>query len=293
MDLHYQREVTVGGLVLLGIILFILGTMWLSGRSFGAGDHLPIRFGEIGNLKTGSPVTVSGVAVGRVEEITLRGLNDVLVTVGLNDRVEPKVDAKATIVSVGLVGDVAIVLDPGTGAPLPPGTPIQGTMEKGLSELATKLGDRADTVLMGAQNFLNQQTADDMRAMINSLRRLADVMATQLPASTTQANRTLASMQELSEQLTETLGSPGLRNTLQRTDSLTANLNRMTMQFERTGASLDSLLSAVNSGQGTLGKLATDTTFYTELRDMTSSMRELLNSIKADPGKLTVQFKVF
>jgi phospholipid/cholesterol/gamma-HCH transport system substrate-binding protein len=71
------------------------------------------------------------------------------------------------------------------------------------------------------------------------------------------------------------------------------SVNQMTQQFERTGASLDSLLSAINRGQGTLGKLATDTTFYTELRDMTSSMRELLNSIKADPGKLTVQFKVF
>ena len=292
MDLHYQREVTVGGLVLLGITLFILGTMWLSGQSFGSGGHLPIRFPEIGNLKTGSPVTVSGVSVGRVEQIELRSLNDVLVTVGL-DKVEPKTDAKATIVSVGLVGDVAIVLDPGTGAPLPPGTPIDGAVETGLSDLAARLGERADTVLLGAQNFLNQQTADDMRAMINSLRRLADVMATQLPASTAQANRTLASMQELSEQLTETLGSPGLRNTLQRTDSLTMSLNRMTTQFERTGASLDSLLSAVNRGQGTLGKLATDTTFYTELRDMTSSMRELLNSIKADPGKLTVQFKVF
>jgi phospholipid/cholesterol/gamma-HCH transport system substrate-binding protein len=293
MDLHYQREVTVGGLVLLGIILFIFGTMWLSGRSFGAGQHLPIRFTEIGSLKTGSPVTVSGVAVGRVEDITLRSLNDVLVTVGLDDKVEPKADAQATIVSVGLVGDVAIVLDPGTGATLPPGTPITGTMEAGLSALAEKLGERADTVLQGAQSFLNQQTADDMRAMINSLRRLADVMATQLPASTSQANRTLASMQQLSDQLTETLGSPGLRNTLERTDSLTMSVNQMTQQFERTGASLDSLLSAINRGQGTLGKLATDTTFYTELRDMTSSMRELLNSIKADPGKLTVQFKVF
>lgn len=293
MDLHYQREVTVGGLVLLGIILFIVGTMWLSGRSFGAGGHVPIRFTEIGNLKTGSPVTVSGVAVGRVEQIELRSLNDVLVTIGLDEKVEPKADATAQIVSIGLVGDVAIVLDPGTGAPLPPDTPINGTMETGLSALAAKLGERADTVLLGAQNFLNQQTADDMRAMINSLRRLADVMATQLPASTAQANRTLVSMQQLSDQLAETLGSPGLRNTLERTDSLTMGVNQMTRQFERTGASLDSLLSAINRGEGTLGKLATDTTFYTELRDMTSSMRELLNSIKADPGKLTVQFKVF
>ncbi|MGH7658787.1 MAG: hypothetical protein ACREL6_11185, partial [Gemmatimonadales bacterium] len=80
---------------------------------------------------------------------------------------------------------------------------------------------------------------------------------------------------------------------LQRTDSLTMSLNRMTKQFAHTGASLDSLLSGINSGRGSLGKLATDTTFYTELRALSASMKELLNSIKADPGKLTVQFKVF
>lgn len=293
MDLHYQREATVGGLVILGIALFIIGTMWLSGRSLGAGDHLQIQFEDIGNLKTGSPVTVSGVAVGRVERIDLRGLNDVLVQVSLEDGVEAKADAEAQIVAVGLVGDVAIVLDPGTGEPLPEGVPIRGSMEKGLSDLAARLGDRADSVLIGAQAILNQETADNLRAMINSLQKLTDVMARQIPASTRQANQTLASMEELSDKLAETFGSPGFQNALQRTDSLTISLNRMTQQFEHTGASLDSLLSGINNGRGSLGKLATDTTFYTELRALSASMKELLNSIKADPGKLTVQFKVF
>ena len=30
MDLHYKQEVTVGALVLLGIALFVGGTMWLA-----------------------------------------------------------------------------------------------------------------------------------------------------------------------------------------------------------------------------------------------------------------------
>ncbi len=36
MDLSYKQEVTVGSLVILAIVLFIVGTTWLSGRSIGA-----------------------------------------------------------------------------------------------------------------------------------------------------------------------------------------------------------------------------------------------------------------
>lgn len=293
MDLHYQREATVGGLVILGIALFIIGTMWLSGRSVGSDNDLLIQFDDIGNLKTGSPVTVSGVAVGKVAQIELRSLHDVLVRVSLDEEVEPKADAEARIVSVGLVGDVAIVLVPGNGEPLPPGAAITGTLEKGLTAIASRLGDRADSVLMGAQAILNQQTADDIRSLIASLEKLTDVMARQIPATTEQANETLAAVEELSNKLGETFGSPGLQNALARTDSLTMSLNRMADEFAHAGASLDSLLSGINSGQGSLGKLATDTTFYTELRNLTAGMTELLNSIKADPGQLTVKFEVF
>ena len=33
MDLHYQREITVGTLVLAGIGLFVGGTLWLKGAT--------------------------------------------------------------------------------------------------------------------------------------------------------------------------------------------------------------------------------------------------------------------
>ena len=33
MDLHYQKEITVGTLVLAGIGLFVAGTLWLKGST--------------------------------------------------------------------------------------------------------------------------------------------------------------------------------------------------------------------------------------------------------------------
>ena len=53
MDLGYKQEVTVGGLVILAILLFIVGTTWLSGRSIGGDpeDYWKVQFRQAGNLK--------------------------------------------------------------------------------------------------------------------------------------------------------------------------------------------------------------------------------------------------
>ena len=38
MDLR-AREVTVGSIVIVAIVVFIFGTMWLSGRRVSSGEH--------------------------------------------------------------------------------------------------------------------------------------------------------------------------------------------------------------------------------------------------------------
>src|SRR5918995_7377589 len=115
MDLSYKREAIVGTVILAAIILFFMGTTWLSGRSIrsNSDDYWKIQFRDAGNLKASSPVRISGVPVGRVEDIKLLDAGKVLVFVSIPDRIQPKVDATASIVAVGFVGDVAVELNPG------------------------------------------------------------------------------------------------------------------------------------------------------------------------------------
>ena len=61
MDLHYKQEVTVGTLVLLGVLLFVGGSMWLGGKTFSRAPKVHVQFEDAGTLKRGSPVKVSGV----------------------------------------------------------------------------------------------------------------------------------------------------------------------------------------------------------------------------------------
>ena len=97
MDLHYKREVTVGTLVVLGFVAFVVGSMWLKGKDFKRGEHTRIVFPEVGNLKVASPVAVAGVQVGKVQSIELVDPEHVMVAISLPEKIRPKADATAGV----------------------------------------------------------------------------------------------------------------------------------------------------------------------------------------------------
>jgi hypothetical protein len=103
----------------------------------------------------------------------------------------------------------------------------------------------------------------------------------------------MAALEQLTTRLDTTLASPALSRTLNRTDTLTANLASMTAQLTSTGARLDTLLLNMNEGRGTLGKFATDSGFYTDMRQLSQSMKQLLDELKKHPGKIPVTVKIF
>lgn len=294
MDLHYKREVTVGALVLAAIALFVVGALWLGGKTLGGpGDLTTIEFTAVGNLKEGVPVLISGVNKGKVEQIRLVAPGNVRVLVSLTDDVVPKADASARIVSISALGETAIAFDPGhSSQELGNGT-IRGTTEMALTDRVAALGDKADSVLLGAQQLVSQRTADDLHATMVAMQRMLNTVADRIPASTTEATRTMAAFRDLSARLDSTLASPGLNRGLANLDSVTAGLAAMTTQMTRTGATLDTLLAAIHRGEGTLGKFASDTGLYNDMRGTLQSLKALIDDIKREPGRITVQLKVF
>jgi phospholipid/cholesterol/gamma-HCH transport system substrate-binding protein len=217
-----------------------------------------------------------------------------MVTASLPEQIRPRVDAEAKIVSVTLVGDYAVDFDPGrSGQVLAPGKVILGTQDLGLAGKAAELSDRADSILIGAQAIVNKETAEQLRSMLTALegtlkaaQRTMQIYGDSTRGPTAELTRTMASFRQLSERLDSTLANPALSRTLSRTDTLTGNLAAMTARF-------DSTLAAINRGQGTLGKFATDSGLYYDMRDLSKSMKELLDELKKNPGKVGVTVKLF
>jgi phospholipid/cholesterol/gamma-HCH transport system substrate-binding protein len=286
--------VIVGAIVTIAILVFIFGTMWLSGRSVSSDNLVRIQFANVSGLKRASPVRVSGVNVGKVERIEFVDVGKVMVTASLPPKIRSRVDADAKIVSVTLVGDYAVDFDPGrAGEFLPPGKVILGTQDLGLSGRAMELSDRADSILIGAQAIVNKETAEQLRSTLTALegtlkaaQRTMQIYGDSTRGPTAELTRTMAAFRQVTNRLDSTLAHPALDRTLNRTDTLTANLAAMT-------ARLDSTLAALNRGQGTLGKLATDSGLYYDMREVSQSMKALLDELTKHPGKVGVTVKLF
>lgn len=300
MDLRV-REVTVGSIVIVAIAVFIFGTMWLSGRRISSGNTVRMQFANVSGLKRASPMRVSGVTVGKVESIEFVDVGEVLVVASLPPKIQPRVDASAQIVSVTLVGDYAIDFDPGRSSQkLAPGRVIAGTQNLGLSGRAETLADRADSMLLGAQTIVNQKTADQLYATLEALQatlkatqKTMQVLSDTRSGPTAELSRTMVSFRSLTTRLDSTLANPALARTLGRADTLTGNLAAMTAQLTTTSARLDTVLSGVSNGRGTIGKFATDSGFYTDIRELSQSMKRLIDELQKHPGKVPVTVKLF
>jgi len=97
------------GILALGYLSVKLGKVDLLG---GGGYVLIADFTSVGGLKAGSSVEVAGVAVGRVEAITLADYQ-ARVTMRINHGVQLQEDSIASIKTKGLIGEKYIRINPG------------------------------------------------------------------------------------------------------------------------------------------------------------------------------------
>jgi phospholipid/cholesterol/gamma-HCH transport system substrate-binding protein len=294
MDLHYKREVTVGTLVVVSAALFIWGSMWLGGRNFGSSPNVTISLDDAGTLKRGSPVKVSGVQLGTVQEIEYQDYGKVLVRVNLDPRVHPKRDAAAQLSSVGLVADAIIKFNPGTAAePLPADAVIIGTVDKGFMEIGDELSAKAKEVMTNLNEIANKRLADDISRTLLAVQRMADLYSNPKTGPSAELERTLIEVQRMGGRLDSTLNEFKLSGSLAHADSLMTNLTKLSSDARGATLRLDTLLARVNRGEGTLGKFASDTAFYANAQRLLKSLQELTDDIRKHPGKIGLTFRVF
>ncbi len=303
MELRYGREAVVGTLVIIAVAIFVGGTMWLSGRNpLSKRQRRDVYFTNVLGIKRASPVTVSGVQVGKVEKIDFEGVGKVKVRINIDPTVTLHVGATAYIAQVTFVGDYVVALDPGPDSmpDLPPDQAVSGVVKAGLGDRAGVLADRADSLMLGLQQFANAETADQLRASLKAFQGTMTEFQKTLQGFSDpkrgagpEITRTMQSLQQLAARLDSTLANPAVAGILHNTDTLTHDLAGMTRQFTTMSARLDTVLSGVNQGRGTIGKFATDSTLYYELRDLSARMKGLVAELEKNPGKLGITVKVF
>jgi phospholipid/cholesterol/gamma-HCH transport system substrate-binding protein len=296
MDLHYKQEVTVGLLVVVALAILVGGLTYLSGKSvLGAGTlSVPVKMDNVAGLVAGDPVQISGVRVGRVSGIDLRGVGEVVIYLDISRTVRPKVDAKVFVRPLDAFGAMFVDYYPGhSDEALADGQTLSGTRELPLTETASAMAGQASEVMTGATALLSQRTADDVHETMLATQRAMNVVAQlgsgPLVADATEALRRLSSA---AERLDSTLASPDITRSIAQLDEITENLNEMVAGLSNATQSLARIMQKIDSDSGTFGRLVNDTTLYNEMLRLSTSTRQLLDDMRERPHRY-FNLKVF
>lgn len=112
----YKIETIVGIFVFLGLLCIGYMTVKLGHVSFLEDDSYPVvaKFISVTGLRTGNPVDILGIEVGKVENISMDQENQrAVVKLKIRKGVKIYDDAIASIKTQGLMGDQYVSIDPG------------------------------------------------------------------------------------------------------------------------------------------------------------------------------------
>ena len=113
-------ELAVGVFVVLGFLALFFLALWVSNIADlgnGQGYRITARFGNIGSLKERARVSLAGVRIGRVTDISIdRTTFEAVVGMEIDPGYELPEDTSASILTAGLLGEQYVGLEPG-GAP--------------------------------------------------------------------------------------------------------------------------------------------------------------------------------
>lgn len=302
-----SKEAKVGLLGIISIAVLYIGFNFLKGLDlFSTENEYKVVFNDVNGLQVSNAVTYKGVTVGRVMSMETDQANDQIdVTLAVKKKIKITDQSIALLADDGLIGGKLIKLDIKPGNELKQGEEIIGEIELGLADAAiqeiTPALSHVDSLVVNLNEVVKQfdQTGTALKALMASANQTTNGVNAVLAknqASLAKITTNAALLTDNLNTLTVSLDSqmaPIMTQTGQFTENLSSlELEKTVNNLNSTIAGLQQVLADVNSGQGTLGKLTSDDSLYTNLDATAASLDALLSDMKANPRRY-VHFSLF
>jgi phospholipid/cholesterol/gamma-HCH transport system substrate-binding protein len=166
MDKRRRNLAAVGLLTIVASGIFFWGLFWMLGTPvFRGGMDLTLLLSDGGGLKRSDRVQLQGVQVGTVRSIELSPAGGVVVGLRLDrENLALPTDTRATITG-DVFGAHVVDLIPGNSAiNVSAGDTLRGIAAQQLSQIATDLSSRVESVLVNADRLLSPAAVADVHA---------------------------------------------------------------------------------------------------------------------------------
>ncbi len=326
-----RREIMVGVVIVAGVLVAVVGTLWLQDASFGRGTReIVAQFEEVGQLMNGNTVKLRGVNIGQVFDIRVDSAGEtVRVEMRIRDDVRLPGNAGVLLAPENFFGDwQAEIVDQGEYtqfdfyAPREPevlgghALPDFSRLTAAANEISKNLGDLTERV----EEAFTEETAQNLSRAIDNVQdvseRLRQLVEAQAGAVSDLASEFEESARELGqaahtarltfERAEQLLGAPTTDSLLLDARATLANLKvlsgelsaatqgaqGMIVRVDSTFARLDRMTAQVEAGEGTLGLLMTDTLLITRTQGVLGELATLLEDLRQNPQKY-VRLSIF
>lgn len=290
------REIKTAILVIASILLFIWGYSFLRGSDL-LSDYRTfyVEFDNVEGLSPSAPVTISGLAVGKVTAITLHHE-----TAKLTVEIQIKSDfpiSKSSVVNLyepGFIGGKQLQIIPNledksqaeTGDKLKSGV-VPGML--------SAFGDKLAPVQKKVELVL--VSADSLITNLNDI--LDDKTKRNLKASIENLNATMAQFSKTSKSINEMLDTnkgkiDGIvtnfstisSNFSKVSDTIAkAKLGESIRNLEKTLDGVNKIVADLEKGKGTMGKLLKDETLYNNFNKTSKELELLLQDLRLNPTR--------
>lgn len=289
------REIKTAVLVIVSILLFIWGYNFLKGKDlFESSTRVYVVYDNVAGLVNSAPVTLNGLAIGKVNSIDIQPDGKLLVEMQINTDFPISKSSVAEIYDSGLVGGRQIAIKPNFQDKdyIKTGDYLKASSKLGLTDALAqqleplqykvqKLLDNADVLFSNVNDILDEKTKQNLKSSISEL------------------HKTLSEFSEISNNLNGLVADnkPKLNSMLTNFDKTSSNLEKMSdslakanlgqtvKNLEKTLASVDKIMGDIEKGNGTMGKLMKDETMYNNFSKASSELELLLQDLRLNPTR--------
>ena len=290
------REIKTAILVISSILLFIWGYSFLKGRDlFVHYKTLFVKYDNIEGLAKSSSVTLNGLVVGKVIDFKIDNkTGKIIVQLQIKSDFPISKTSVAEIYSPSALGGRQVSIIPDYKNPVLTEDKdfLLASNKLGLADELSqqlvplkakieKLLDNANVMLLNVNDVLDAQAKQNLK---NSLANLNETLA-QFSIASKSVNGLLADNKTKIN--TSLLNVDKMtKNFAVLSDSLTKiNIGKTAKNLDKTLASVDKIMTNLNAGKGTMGKLLTDDALYKNFIKTSKELELLLQDLRLQPTR--------
>jgi len=295
-----SNELKIGLTTIIAIIVGFIGYSIMKDQPiFKTSTTIYTKFSQVHGLISGNPVNIKGFKIGTVKNMDLLISDSTLVTLSIEEDYQIPEGSIAVLKSSGVLGGKFIEIQKSDSREMvQDGETIDGVYEQGIMDSFAAEGEKLsndistsikgmEKLIVGLNETLNDSTRQNISGILGNLRSTTsslDQVISQrqndLDQMIVHAKETLGNVNDLSSENKEKLTSliTNLESTSKEMETLSKGLNK-------TNTTLDEVLTKINNGTGTLGKLANDPSLYNNIDSLSANLNQLIKNINEDPGK--------